>query len=374
MKIGIVGAGNIGTALAADIARSHEVRLYSSKPKCFERDILYIESTGSEKYSSQLYLVSDDYADVVNGADLIFVCLPTFLIRKASDSIAKNLKKNTPVCFVPGAGGIEFLSRSLVERGCPIAGLERVPYVARLVEYGKCVSASKKTKARIAFFRDETEGLFDMITEVLGMQTTRMRGFISVSLTPTLHVSRLYDLYSEMGRVEYLDENPLFYGDWRDSASLICLELDSELHQVCDALCKSGIDASELVPYTIHYESPTYYDLTAKLRSIKSLATIRGPVAKKDGKYILDVDSRYFTESFPFRLALVKGLADIVGVSVPLSDKVLAWYAKIANKNYYVKGDFIGKDVCECSCPQNFGIANLTDLVTYYSQKTKEGQ
>ena len=369
MKIGIVGAGNIGTALAADLSQRHSVKLYSSRPHEFSGKVKYIDSVTQSHFDSQIESVSNRYEDIVCDADIVFVCLPTYLIRDAAERIARSLSHPVPVCFVPGAGGVEFLAKRLVDIGCPIAGLDRVPYVARLIEYGECVSASKKKNTRIAFLRNGGSQLFDMISTVLDMPATMMKSFLSMSLTPTLHISRLFDLYGDFNRPGCVANDPLFYAEWRDSASLICLSLDKELHSVCRVLSSLGIDTSEVVPYTVHYESPTVHALTLKLQSIQSLSKIHGPVVRDGDKYILDIDSRYFTESFPYRLALVKGLADIVGQDVPLSDKVLMWYSMLAGKQYFVNGKFCGTDTLECSMPQNFGITDVESLVAYYSNK-----
>lgn len=366
MKIGIIGSGNIGTALAVDLARRHQVRLHSSRPERFSGELTYKDSSGEGEFRARLELVSRKYEDVLANAEIVFVCLPTFLIRSASEQIALALNAPVPICFVPGAGGVEFLSRRLVDRGCPILGLDRVPYVARLVEYGKTVSANKKKSARMAFFRNASTELFETVSNLLDMPMARMRSFISMSLTPTLHVSRLYDLYGDMDHVGTVSGNPLFYAEWRDSASLICLEVDRELHDVCNAISRLGIDTSEVIPYTTHYEVGSYRELTRKLRSIQSLSGIYGPVVKKENEFALDIDSRYFTESFPFRLALVKGLADIADVSIPLSSKILTWYSRLANKDYFREGRFCGEDAKECCCPQNFGIHDVPSLMSYY--------
>ena len=368
MKIGIVGAGNIGTALAADLAQRHCVKLYSSRPFEFSDKVVYKDSAGDMSFDSHIEIVSDKYADVVCGVDIVFVCLPTYLIKIAAEHIASALTAPVPICFVPGAGGVEFLAKRLADMRCPIVGLDRVPYVARVIEYGKSVLASKKSKTRIAVMRNTQSSLLDDISFILDMPATRIRNFLSVSLTPTLHISRLYDLYGSMIHPERVEHDPLFYGEWRDSASSICFELDNELHSVCEVLLKFGINTSEVVPYAIHYEAPSVCDLTLKLRSIQSLSKIHGPVVRRRNELFLDINSRYFTESFPYRLALVKGLADLAGVKVPLSDKVLSWYSKIAGKEYFVNGRFCGKDTIECSMPQNFGICDIEKLLSYYSE------
>ncbi|MCD7858537.1 MAG: NAD/NADP octopine/nopaline dehydrogenase family protein [Clostridiales bacterium] len=188
-------------------------------------------------------------------------------------------------------------------------------------------------------------------------------------LTPTLHISRLFSMYKDCNISDEYDSSPYFYRDWTDEDSVICYELDLELHRVCAKLTVLGIDMREVVPYPIHYESPTPEMLTKKLRSIRSFRDIKGPLRKNtNGKYVLDIKSRYFTESFPYRLAIVNGLAEIIGIDVPLSTKVLQWYCELANKEYYDDSmRLCGRDVGECNIPQNYGIHSINSLIDFYN-------
>lgn len=368
MRIGIIGAGNVGTAIAADLARKNEVILFSSKPECINKKLVYRDSENQYSYESNLAGITSDYKEVVRDVDILFIVLPTFLIKNAIEKIVPYIDKKTLVGFVPGAGGVEFLSKKLIDNNVTIFGFERVPYVSRLVEYGKIVSASKKSKYRIATFpKDNGKEISTLISKLFNRECNYMNEFISMTLTPTLHISRLYDLYKDYTLGEELDENPFFYGEWTDNASIICFKLDNELHEISSELQKRGIHTSELVPYSIHYESETPELLTKKLRTIPSLSDIKGPLIKKDNnKFILDIESRYFTESYPYRLAIVKGLADLLNKEVPMTDIVLKWYSKLSGKRYYVGNRFIGKDIIECNIPQNYGINNIEKLVEFY--------
>ncbi|MGT2754019.1 NAD/NADP octopine/nopaline dehydrogenase family protein [Streptococcus ovis] len=368
MNIAIIGAGNLGTAIAADLGRNHEVKIYSSRPESFGKSLQYIDEVTKVIHFGNVALVSNDYKEVVFDAELIFICLPTFLIKETVEKLIPFLQKDVKVGFVPGAGGIEYLSKELVDRKVPIFGFERVPYISRVRDYGKSVCASKKQHYRIATIPSaEAISLAGVISELFEVPCDAMSQFISISLTPTLHTSRLYDLYKDYKEGDLLDVNPYFYGEWRDSASEICLELDSELHKVASSLEQKGIPTSELVPYSIHYESETPELLTHKLCSISSLSSIKGPLIETTkGKYVVDLNSRYFTESFPYRLALVKGLADICQISIPKTDEVLTWYSQLAGKEYYMDGEFTGVDSYECNIPRNYGIQTLTDLRDFY--------
>ena len=142
--------------------------------------------------------------------------------------------------------------------------------------------------------------------------------------------------------------------------------MDRELHLICDALSQCGIPTDEVVPYTIHYESPTEQALTNKLRSIPSLKDIRGPVIEKEGVYLLDLQSRYFTESYPYRLGVVKGLSVLLDKEMPMTDKVLRWYEVLSDKEYFTSDNHLGKDAADSSIPQEYGINSLSDLKEYY--------
>lgn len=369
MKIAIIGAGNMGTAIAADLAREHTVAVHSSKPHLFSERLKYIDLTSGASYESRVAMVSDSYNEVLAEAEIVFIALPTFVIQNVIYEIFPFISDNTTVGFVPGAGGVEFLSYPLIKKGCCVFGFERVPFVARLSEYGKVVMASKKDKYRIAVFpKNKKEDLGKQMSYLFNRPCSEMNGFLSMTLTPTLHTSRLYDLYHDYKPGDLLRDNPFFYAEWTDSASRVCLQLDDELHIVARKLNGCGLDTTELVPYRTHYESPTPEALTSKLQSIQSLNRIKGPVKENsDGTYVLDLESRYFTESFPFRLALVQGLAELVEESVPLTTSVFKWYERLAGKQYFHDGRLAGVDVHECNIPQNRGINSSDELVSYYS-------
>lgn len=368
MKIAIIGAGNMGTAVAADLARYYEVSVYSSKPQLFSWQLTYVDTDTGNSFESKLALVSNDYSKVLEGAELVFITLPTTVIRETVEKIQPYICADSFVGYLPGAGGVEFLSSPLIAKGCCVFGFERVPYIARLQEYGRIVAASKKDRYRIAIFpKNRKEGLVEIIEKIFDRPCSEMKSFLSMTLTPTLHTSRLYDLYRNYKKGELLSDNPYFYAEWRDSASEICLQLDDELHKVAQTLGEYGLDVSALVPYRTHYESPTVEALTKKLRSISSLSKIKGPVKENpDGTYTLDLESRYFTESYPFRLAIVKGLAELVDEGVPLTTQVLEWYGHLEGKDYFTNGHFLGKDTKDCNIPQNHGIKTISDLLEFY--------
>ena len=135
MKVAIIGAGNMGTAVAADLARNNEVAIHSSKPQLFSKIVKYVDSATGDSFESCLSLISSDYERVLPGAELVLVTLPTPVIEDVVKKIEPYVGRDSVVGYLPGAGGVEFLSAPLMAKGCCIFGFERVPYVARLQEY-----------------------------------------------------------------------------------------------------------------------------------------------------------------------------------------------------------------------------------------------
>lgn len=106
------------------------------------------------------------------------------------------------------------------------------------------------------------------------------------------------------------------------------LGIDSELQKMCKVLTE--IDMRGVVSLKTHYESPTVSDLTRKIRSIPSFKGIYAPlIPTQSNEFRIDVNSRFFTEDFPYGLCIIKGFCEICGISTPYIDKVLQWYPGI---------------------------------------------
>lgn len=372
MRIGIIGAGNEESALAAYLANGYnDVTIYSSKPNLWNGVLEYTDSVTKKRFISHKFEVTNEYKRAVQDKDLVICALPTFMINRTIDQFIDYLDEETLVGFAPGAGGVEFLARKLIERHITIFGFDRVPFVSRLHEYGKSVSASLKQSVRISTIPKAAAGkVQNLLRELLQIRIGQIELFLNITLTPTLHISRAYDLYGKSESDGIWNRNIYFYREWTDTASELCFALDAELHEICDYLTEHELDCSAVVPYKIHYESETPKALTSKLRSIISLNDIKSPMIYTEAGWKIDWDSRYFTESIPNRLCIVKGLGMICGIETKLADEILLWYEKAVGKQYFKRdenGSWVsGIDIRECTAPQAYGIYTLEQLQNYY--------
>lgn len=76
-----------------------------------------------------------------------------------------------------------------------------------------------------------------------------------------------------------------------------------------------------------------------------------------------DFNHRYLQEDVPFGLAVLKGIAELAGVSTPVSDRVLKWCQEHMGLDLIVGSQLKGKDIYLTRSPQAFGYLTLNELL-----------
>lgn len=373
MKICVVGFGNIGSVLAAKLSiNGHEVSVYSSSE--LGRNIKY-ELTEMETDSikkTQIKIVTNNLKKAIEGCELIFVTYPSFMLTKFAEKLTMILEYPTKVCIVPGTGGAEYLMRTLVDCGHDLFGLERVPYIARVVEKNKKTMFSEKASISVAsVIPNHADYFSEVLSKLLKMKVYSIKNYLTVSLTPSnsiLHTSRLYSLFKNYSPGAYYETKILFYEDWNDDSSYWLIELDKEVENLVCQL-PDEIDMSEFKSIREHYESMTIDEMTKKISSISSFKGIVTPMIEKEAGYTPDFSSRYFTEDFPYGLLILKSFAMILSVKTPAMDRMIFWVQGYLNKEYLNQSGKAGIDFLDAGVPQAFGIRTISDIVTYYSSE-----
>ena len=127
-------------------------------------DLKYSISKDIEKeYTYIPYKITEDIKEAVIDANIIFITLPSFASKKIILESQEYIKPKTWVGFYPGTGGIEFISKKLIEKGCIIFGTQRICSVVRLKEYGKYVVTEL-----VSYIRPEKRfaSVEDMLTQI----------------------------------------------------------------------------------------------------------------------------------------------------------------------------------------------------------------
>ena len=360
MKITVVGGGNIGTQFAIHCAENgHDVIMYTSKPEKFSKKLEEVDEYGNISHVGYISCATNDEKKAFKSAEIIFVTLPAFMMKGIAKVIEKYAHKGMIVCLVPGTGGGECAFRSSIEKGVILLGLQRVPSVARLTEYGKQVQAlGYRDCLHIASIPcvEVNKGV-EIIRAIFNIPVIAHKNYLCVTMTPSnpiLHTSRLKSLFDNYKKGMVYKNIPLFYEEWDNKSSELLLKCDSEVQNICNAL--SMFDLSAVKSLKEHYESETVEKLTDKIRSIKSLKSLATPSIKVSSGFIPDFSSRYFTADFPFGLAIIVQIAEIAGVEVPNCKETLEWYWQFSDKDKRFKYS-------------DYGITNLKKFEKFYLNK-----
>jgi hypothetical protein len=277
-------------------------------------------------------------------------------MEKAASVIEPFADSGMKIALIPGTGGGEWAFRNCILKGATVFGLQRVPSVARLVEYGKTVRATGyRPKLHVAAIPSEkTDECALLVEEIFEITCGRLPNYLSLTLTPSnpiLHTTRLRTIFADYEQGKFYKQIPLFYEEWSDESSELLFKCDKEVQDLCHALVQ--FDLTGVRSLKEHYESYTPQQLTQKIRSITGFKGLTTPSVKMPLGYVPDLHSRYFVADFSYGLEILVQLADLVSVAVPNMKSTLEWYNNIS----------IEKDKF---CFARYGVKNLKDVLNFY--------
>ena len=327
-RICICGGGNLGHVVAGYLAaQGHcEVDLLTRHPERWKGELL-VHTPEGETLHGQIHHISSQPDEVVKDADIVLLCLPGFSIAEVLHQIAPVLSSHTLVGSVVSSTGFFEEALQILPEGTPLFGFQRVPFISRLEEYGCSAHLlGRKSLMRIgtvhvpdtARLKEQLESLFLVPVEMLS-------SYYEASMSnsnPILHPARLYTIWKDWKPGVVYPRNCAFYGEWNDEASEIYIQMDQELHQLLTVLPVTPHCLPTVLDY---YESHDAASLTRKLRSIEAFQGILSPMKETAKGFVPDLNSRYFTEDFPYGLDLIRRLAKEKNIHTPVMDLVHRW-------------------------------------------------
>lgn len=350
--------------------------ILTSTPELFGSTVESVDVNNGEITIGRLNMVSSDPKDVIPNADMILFAVPSNAYKKYLDLIFPCVSEGTVLGFIPGTGGVEFFTEKFIlEKHCLIFGTQRVPSGTKLICKGKRVnSLGSRKDLRIASIPTSFNAeICDLMAFLLRIKCVDLPNYLSVTLTPSnpiLHTSRLYGLFHDYVPSQEYPELLSFYKKWDNFSSEILIGCDDELQQACRIM--SRYDLSGILSLKEHYEissMPGKTDVEKMTNKIRQLVYLKDNVPmieQESGKYVPNFESRYFTEDFPFGLCVVKDFCRLCDVATPYIDRVLGWYDRLFDRNYYSSGSFSGSGLRELPLPQNWDISTIDDLYAYY--------
>ena len=329
MKICICGGGNLGHVVAGFVAArtEHEVCLLTRHPERWQKSIVVRRPDSQLPLIGTPSVITDRPVEAVAGADVIVLCLPGFSIREVLLKIKDCLKTDAIVGSVVSSTGFFFEAMAILSPEQPLFGLQRVPFIARTAEYGH-VAAILGYKESLAVAVAQTgcrEEIRQLCQELFGTPTKLLDSHYEASLSnsnPLLHPSRLYSLWKDWEPGTIYGRQPLFYEEWTEEAAQLYIDMDRELQELLEKL---PVRRGAIPTVLDYYDSRDAVTLSQKLRSIEAFKGIKAPMKAVAGGYVPDFGSRYFTEDFPYGLAIVERLARETGMVVPTIERICRW-------------------------------------------------
>lgn len=327
MRICICGGGGLGHTCAGVLSNRQNVTvdLLTNRPEKWDHEYV-INIPDGQSLIGKLDTVTDKPKEVISQADIVFLCLPAFRVENEIIKIKPFLREGTIVGAVFGCTGFFLFAHQHLPSYTKLFALQRVPYVSRVVEYGKEANLlGYRDKLIMAVENvDDREALRKQVESLFGEKTELADSFYEVTLSnsnPILHTGRLYTMWKDWDGAPF-DKFSLFYHEWTNEASELEIEMDKEFFSL---LKKLNVSTRHIATLLEHYESTTAEQMTAKLRSIESLSTILSPMKQVNGGWVPDFESRYFTEDFPFGLKNIYELAKDNYINCPNIEKVFNW-------------------------------------------------
>lgn len=140
MKHTVIGGGNIGTLMAAEMAnKGHEVTMYTPRYEEFDGIIKVFDIDDNYLFEAALANVTGNIKTAVENADVVWITVPSIMFGEMSALLFPLVKKGQLIGVIPGSGGAEFAFKNLIDKGCVLFGFQRVHSIARLKKYGEAV-------------------------------------------------------------------------------------------------------------------------------------------------------------------------------------------------------------------------------------------
>lgn len=349
MNVAIVGGGGSAHLLSVLLSeRGHSVRLLSSKPDLWRRELDLLTDEGTIK--GRIAKVSSNPYDIMHDAEVAFLCMPVHQYPVALRSVMSILSKN-PKCIIGtvyGQGGFDWMVKATAkELGIAVPrhfAIGLLPWIVRTVVYGQSsISYGPKLVNGIATSDQATyELLQEHILDDLSFsywgrgRFELVPNFITLTLTvdnQIIHPSRCYALTQRYESWLNDDEIPYFYRDWDDYSAEILRGIDDDYTLVRNALfsrfptclSKYNLDYLALEHWSYGSHNP---DIKASFVNSTTLGHIKPPTVMNPTtkRFELDVNHRFFKDDFAYGLEICAWFARHLECRVPHVDALNTWF------------------------------------------------
>lgn len=332
-KIAIVGAGNVGQAIAGHMTlKGHSVHVFSR----FESDYAAIQERGGIRLTGDIEgeavpdLLTTDLARAVDGVDVIVVAAPAFAHPYLSGELAEVIEPDQLVLFQPAVLGsaLELTRKTKLAGREPgvVAETSTSLYTCRLQRPAEVyVGAVKNAVPVSAIPQSATPAVLDRLEPFFGQRYVDGGDTLRVGLTninPVYHVPPAILNFKTVEEAERRPQHTLV----TDRIGEVVNELDQERVSFGRAL---GV------------ELPTFWDFLETSYGVREGSFVDRVVAGYGRQAFPEPDSlthRYFTEDIPFGLLTWSTIAEQIGVAMPITDSFVTISGVLCGREWAREG------------------------------------
>ncbi len=327
----VLGAGAGGQALAATLTHAgHEVRLWNRSEATLDaiRARRRIAVEGAVAVEACPAVLSSDIADVVRGADVVFVVVPAHAHLALAEALAALVTPSQAVVLNPGrTGGALGFAVTLERNGCgalpAIAETQSLLYTCRLREPGSVdLLAVKKVNVMACLPAHMGATVVGQLSPIYAGVTLR-DSTLDTGLENMGAILHPAPVLLNTGWIESRDK---FFSHYYHgiSKSIACLleRMDEERLAIADAF---DISVRSLKQWHEDVYGCIGDTLFETLRLNSSYASIDAPYG---------LNHRYIFEDVPTGLVPLSELAKVVKVSTPLIDLIISLANQMTNTDF----------------------------------------
>lgn len=322
MKVSIIGVGNVGVAIAADLSiKGHDVSLIKSsntKSKAYERLLsnsnrVFLKENG--KYTkTTINKISHNVSDIEN-SDVVFVTIQSTYHEELYKSISKYLDKNQVLVCI-----CSYMSSFYLVQHCdslPMIAETTGPYLEGRVELNDIENevvfrvGCRLTHSPLSVFnKSKSKECMDIIKSLYDGFSDDYTIIESALLNPNMVLHTVGAIMS-IPRIEYSHGNFCMYREayarGNDSTLRVMLKLDEEKLKVLEKLSSKPIDIFKAGGFLGDPMESFYAYSESNDRAISPTS----------------VRSRYITEDVSQGLVMLESIGKIVGVPTPIATSLI---------------------------------------------------
>ncbi len=335
MKITIVGSGNAGTTVAADLTKKgHEVTLLKTSNKLHNESFAKLEKDKTVTvndldgvYSVRLARVTTDIALAMSDAELIIIYIQTNYHKSIIERLAPHIKDGQVFLVEPGyLSTCYFLD--LTDKSITVIEAESSPIDCRIIAPATVQVLFKNVLNPVGVYPKHNEPTAKRIMDELGYPYTFTKNVIEAALhNPNLIVHTIGAIFS-IPRIEYSKGDYWMYREvFTPHVWNVVEALDGEKMDILEQL---GCDR---VPYVEACKKRNSLD-----KDEDALAVFFDYAQNSSPKGPSVPDSRYITEDVPEGLCLIESLGARLGVKTPTATSLINIASAALKRDFRAEG------------------------------------